>query len=526
MFIDGYLYSNGTQGEVIGNLLVDYHSPANEYITPPYPNNNFKIVYNLAPNTTYRLMVKGSKVSVTGAFKLKVHVPVESIRSYAPSTISLGKNSSYNIGNEITVVPAYATNPGVTYSTSSANVAAVSNTGFITTGTIYGQSGLTVASAENPNIKIVCSVVAEPLTSSSITSALYHRNSNNLDDLAQGEHRWYKLNIALDYQRDYRLIISSSNSISLTVILYEYTTGALTLTQIGNTYYGSNITINVPLSPANKKYAVFLKANNPGNTPSVSYDFTTSDPLSIVNNLFDLGYPGYYGDFNSSFATSIGEINGYMSAVARRYEALFAGMTTTTAQGINVNVDFKVKDTSSATYYYSQIDEWKNKNHLGIDALHGGSPSFTSHSNMVSSFSSGFLNQPGHPGNRINTINYWSGHKIHYAGTRYNRAWSQVHNCYLIRRETLSDPLYRELASKSILMHELGHQYGAPDHYHNDDGPCDACAAGICSNGLGVSNPRPKTCVMYKENQDISLSTILCDGCKADIRSHLLSDHN
>ena len=91
---------------------------------------------------------------------------------------------------------------------------------------------------------------------------------------------------------------------------------------------------------------------------------------------------------------------------------------------------------------------------------------------------------------------------------------------------SISSASEREQKSKGALLHELNHQYGARDHYHdladiNDSSSCkfkDICS--FCG-----TNPRPSSCVMHTTNQDINNSNIICDGCKNEIMAHLEDHH-
>lgn len=76
-------------------------------------------------------------------------------------------------------------------------------------------------------------------------------------------------------------------------------------------------------------------------------------------------------------------------------------------------------------------------------------------------------------------------------------------------------------------MHELNHQYGAPDHYHEliDVGTVnERCRGGELCSDCG-SNPRPDTCIMYQSLRDINVATIICSECKTDIYTHLEEHH-
>ena len=87
----------------------------------------------------------------------------------------------------------------------------------------------------------------------------------------------------------------------------------------------------------------------------------------------------------------------------------------------------------------------------------------------------------------------------------------------------LSSSSVRDHDSIAILMHELNHQYGAPDHYHEilDDGTCRS--GDICSD-CGA-NGRPSSCIMKQGRMDITASTVICAACKSDIYAHLEQHH-
>lgn len=105
----------------------------------------------------------------------------------------------------------------------------------------------------------------------------------------------------------------------------------------------------------------------------------------------------------------------------------------------------------------------------------------------------------------------------------YNRSCSSETAIIMIERST---SYYRERDSKSVLMHELCHQYGAPDHYHElaDKDDSSSCKhKDICSK-CGT-NPRPAYCLMNVSRMDISSDMVICDACKEDLLSHLNNHH-
>lgn len=80
-------------------------------------------------------------------------------------------------------------------------------------------------------------------------------------------------------------------------------------------------------------------------------------------------------------------------------------------------------------------------------------------------------------------------------------------------------------AMQPVLIHELAHQFGAPDHYHEeDDGNC--LHGDICSGDHNKSpKKRPAYCIMNDSwADDITtrdVNQIFCDGCKEDILAYL-----
>jgi len=76
-------------------------------------------------------------------------------------------------------------------------------------------------------------------------------------------------------------------------------------------------------------------------------------------------------------------------------------------------------------------------------------------------------------------------------------------------------------------MHELNHQFGARDHYHElaDEGDETSCKfKDICS--YCGTNPRPATCIMCNSRISITNEDVICDECKNDIIDHLENHHN
>lgn len=126
-------------------------------------------------------------------------------------------------------------------------------------------------------------------------------------------------------------------------------------------------------------------------------------------------------------------------------------------------------------------------------------------------------------GNEISTSILWTCHRIKSVADNgdinYNRSCSNDSTIFMLSKDTL----IRDMDAKGTLMHELNHQYGANDHYHElgADGLCKFKA--ICSE-CGDTR-RPTSCVMYNSNTNIDRHDIICEACKAEIMEHLDSHH-
>ena len=78
----------------------------------------------------------------------------------------------------------------------------------------------------------------------------------------------------------------------------------------------------------------------------------------------------------------------------------------------------------------------------------------------------------------------------------------------------------------TVLLHELNHQYGGNDHYHEmilKEGTRVCKNRARCSI-CNINNGRSTSCIMYTTNVDLSDSDVFCDPCKEEILAHL--DHH
>ena len=117
---------------------------------------------------------------------------------------------------------------------------------------------------------------------------------------------------------------------------------------------------------------------------------------------------------------------------------------------------------------------------------------------------------------------------------------SQNHSVVIIPNETVAESIdgdgnkiYTNLSksetidkSTDILMHELAHQLGAPDHYcYNkidggsgkcDNPDCDECVYGRTERACLMSGTR---------SSSLSLDELYCNECENVIKNHLLNHH-
>lgn len=221
---------------------------------------------------------------------------------------------------------------------------------------------------------------------------------------------------------------------------------------------------------------------------------------ATVNTYYDFGYPAYY---NESEADGAEHIDAYMQVVANRYMELYS--LDITAPG--------------STYLSSDVDACKGTiSQANIDALCAHPAHHTELSTLQTEIT---LKKTG---NRTTTSVFWSGHKITSDLYGDNRSISWLYYVLLLERSIQEE---RDRDSASVLMHELNHQFGASDHYHDPEDPNDEDSP--CRNKAYCSrcgdNKRPASCIMNLTRMDISDDNVLCDACKQEILAHLEEHH-
>ena len=223
-----------------------------------------------------------------------------------------------------------------------------------------------------------------------------------------------------------------------------------------------------------------------------------------VECVFDEGYCVRYGETRESAAKSI---NGYMAVVAKRMEELF---------GLQI-------EYFPATYYQSSIDICKGtvtEKNIDASCTHSNEDTekHTDCYQLLEALKKDFPNVK----NRTHVL--WSGHALTTLGKdedgnevvlKGNRSMFDDDSIILVGIASTED---REKRSLKGLMHELCHQYGADDHYHEIvNGTC--VGKEVCF----VCNETEQTyCLMESDCKGIYEKNVLCSKCKVDILKHLI----
>lgn len=289
--------------------------------------------------------------------------------------------------------------------------------------------------------------------------------------------------------------------------LYVSATTSGTYVSVSSTIFKWYITTNTNgtyrIFPANTINIANSLAYSGGNVRLYSYYNGTLRNWNIspvyaatVNNYYDMGYPVRYNE-SESISKSI--INGYLDDVNDRYlEILGLSLSNNGTQYFN-----SIADTCKGTVTSSNIN-----------TLCAHSANHTAAMNIAYDFITYYQ------GTNVLTNVYWTGHRVTDSiGNNRSFSWG-TNGIYMLELCSSSN---REYNSKSVLMHELNHQYGAPDHYHEilDDG---SCRGGIYCSTCG-SSARPSTCIMCACRMDITDDNVICDGCRDQMIAHLEDHH-
>lgn len=225
---------------------------------------------------------------------------------------------------------------------------------------------------------------------------------------------------------------------------------------------------------------------------------------AFVFNYYDKGYLVRNSDNENEARAAI---DSYTDAVAKRFKELFGLIII----------------SPPASYYNSPLDQCKGTvTNSNIDALCQHVIKHTDRNNVQIDF---WLSMPQN--NKITSV-LWSGHRVtstSASGAPENNRSMSYGGIVLMLEIPLGHLIDQTFTG--TLMHELCHQYDGKDHYHEEkvkEDPETCVNRDICSK-CQQPDWRPGSCVMNHSNIDISASTVLCEDCKKEIRTHLQKHH-
>ena len=305
-----------------------------------------------------------------------------------------------------------------------------------------------------------------------------------------------------------------------TSVIRQYSTkNDYTLWKIGRTWYGdvtftckatesSGVVLSVPETTNLNGTNLTQVAYTRNSIWCDEWDMHKIEYTSVVNNYYDKGYFIRNG-YTEAEAQAL--IEEYSLVVAEVYLKAF---------GLALSVN-------DAQYFKSALDECKGT--VTVDNVTQECDHEEDSHSTREAVKDSFIQ--AHQGDAMITNVLWTCHKItsltpNEKGVDENRscAYPTLGIVLLLYVNETASATARKSKSQTVLMHELNHQYGVPDHYHEEDtdGSCrggEFCA--ICGD-----NPRPSSCIMNDTSgSNLSVSGFLCDGCQTDLYAHLNSHH-
>ncbi len=128
-------------------------------------------------------------------------------------------------------------------------------------------------------------------------------------------------------------------------------------------------------------------------------------------------------------------------------------------------------------------------------------------------------------GNDTKVTVLWTGNAEYENGSIANRSFTCANGICI--EELSSNKKYFELVAPT-LAHELAHQIGAPDHYHEILGD-GSCTGGDKCKTCNPNSGRPEYCLMnYCDIYDFTtrdIEKLFCPDCLNDIKNHLKLHH-
>lgn len=298
----------------------------------------------------------------------------------------------------------------------------------------------------------------------------------------------YAKNMVLSLDADKKLVLSTDNNTNVDMKRWYIMKSEDEYYIICKAYKGEVLSVNGSTTAGASIYSS-------KNTSGARWDiYNGYKYAAFVNNYYDYGFTVRYGITESQAKT---RIYNYTEEVANRYEEIF---------------NLRLYHNASPEYFNSLVDQCKGTvttENIGVLCEHEEHKSAT---NVCGNFLDTRLNRD----QKTITNAYWTGHSF---GDGYNdRSFSWYDMIFM------SGQSRTESQQKGTLMHELNHQFGASDHYHNAEvgAICDRKYCSTC----GGEYARPSDCVMNLGRYvDIYSDDVLCVGCMNEIKEHL-SDHH
>ena len=284
------------------------------------------------------------------------------------------------------------------------------------------------------------------------------------------------------------------------------------------------------------------------------YERTTSSPLyvslsgnnviqSSTNNAskwdvlpytFDLSLNTYY---DQAFNVRYNGANGLITGFATNLESIFR-------RTANVDVTFNSPTLVNSTPDNCKIHRGVGVNSTTIDAKCPANPNnsspYCSYFNLNAIGDSDCENCTSwdqiyrdfievYPGSDTLVSMYFTGSKLYDDnGIECNRSY-RWYSHGLILQELHSSASAYSSSMLPCLTHEISHEIGAPDHYHEilSDGTCRGGA--MCSD-CHPSTGRSSWCIMddcwRSDLLTCDNDRLYCEGCYKDVILHLVSHHN
>lgn len=127
----------------------------------------------------------------------------------------------------------------------------------------------------------------------------------------------------------------------------------------------------------------------------------------------------------------------------------------------------------------------------------------------------------GHRGTNIHSPVFWSCN-TKFGGTSFSV--DETQNVFMVNPLNGYTDAQRTEEYQNRLMHELSHQLGTPDHYHDPDGKGGCNNLPYCSD-CGEQGARSPNCILYSGVNSSDPNDMFCVGCATDIRNHIQNHH-